>query len=36
MPLTSTKTKIEPAPLSLELLNHAAADLDKNGEIELE
>ena len=33
-PLTSTNTKTE--PLSLELFNHAAADLDKKGEIELE
>ena len=35
-PLTSTNTKTEPAPLSLELFNCAAADLDKKGEIELE
>ena len=33
-PLTSTNTKTE--PLSLELFNHAAADLDQKGEIELE
>ena len=33
-PLTSTKTKTE--PLSLELFNCAAADLDKKGEIEFE
>ena len=33
-PLTSTNTKTE--PLSLELFNCAAADLDKKGEIELE
>ena len=32
--LTSTNTKTE--PLSLELLNCAAVDLDKKGEIELE
>ena len=32
-PLTSTNTKTE--PLSLELFNCAAADLDKKGEIEL-
>ena len=30
----STNTKTE--PLSLELFNHAAADLDKKGEIEIE
>ena len=33
MALPSTKTQIEPT--SLELFNHAAADLDKKGEIEL-
>ena len=33
-PLTTTNTKTE--PLSLELFNHAAADLDKKGEIEFE
>ena len=33
-PLTSTNTKTE--PLSLELFNRAAADLDQKGEIELE
>ena len=33
-PLMSTNTKTE--PLSLELLNHADADLDQKGEIELE
>ena len=33
-PLTSTNTKTE--PLSLELFNRAAVDLDKKGEIELE
>ena len=33
-PLTPTNTKTE--PLSLELFNHAAADLDQKGEIELE
>ena len=33
-PLTSINTKTE--PLSLELFNHAAADLDKKGEIEIE
>ena len=33
-PLMSTNTKTE--PLSLELFNHAAVDLDKKGEIELE
>ena len=35
-PLTSTTTKTELEPISLELFNHAAADLDKKGEIELE
>ena len=34
MALPSTKTQTE--PISLELFNHAAADLDKKGEIELE
>ena len=34
IPLTSTNTKTE--PLSLELFNRAAADLDKKGEIEIE
>ena len=33
-PLTSTPTKTE--PISLELFNRAAADLDKKGEIEFE
>ena len=33
-PLMSTNPKTE--PLSLELFNHAAADLDKKGEIEIE
>ena len=33
-PLTSTNTKTE--PLSLELFNRAAADLDKKGEIKFE
>ena len=33
-PLMSTNTKTE--PLSLELFNCAAADLDKKGEIEIE
>ena len=33
-PLTPTNTKTE--PLSLELFNHAAADLDTKGEIEIE
>ena len=33
-PLTSTKTKTD--PLSLELFNCAAADLDRKGEIEIE
>ena len=33
-PLLSTNTKTE--PLSLELFKHAAADLDKKGEIEIE
>ena len=35
-PLTSTTTKSELEPISLELFNCAAADLDKKGEIELE
>ena len=35
-PLTSTTTKTECEPISLELSNHAAVDLDKKGEIELE
>ena len=34
MALPSTKTQTE--PISLELFNHAAADLDKKDEIELE
>ena len=34
MALPSTKTQTE--PISLELFSHAAADLDKKGEIELE
>ena len=33
-PLMSTNTKTE--PLSLELFNHAAVDLDKKDEIEIE
>ena len=33
-PLVSTNTKTE--PLSLELFNRAAADLDQKGEIELQ
>ena len=33
-PLTSTNTKTE--PLSLELFNRAAVDLDRKGEIEIE
>ena len=33
-PLMSTNTKTE--PLSLELFNYAAVDLDKKGEIEIE
>ena len=33
-PLTSTNTKTE--PLSLELFNCAAVDLDRKGEIEIE
>ena len=33
-PSKSTNTKTE--PLSLELFNHAATDLDQKGEIELE
>ena len=33
-PLTSTNTKTDLEPISLELFNHAAADLDKKGEIE--
>ena len=32
-PLMSTNTKME--PLSLEIFNHAAVDLDQKGEIEL-
>ena len=35
-PLTSTTTKTELEPISLELFNCAAADLDKKDEIELE
>ena len=35
-PLTSNTTKTELEPISLELFKHAAADLDKKGEIELE
>ena len=34
MALPSAKTQTE--PILLELFNHAAADLDKKGEIELE
>ena len=34
--LTSTTTKTELEPISLELFNHDAVDLDKKGEIELE
>ena len=33
-PLMSTNTKTE--PLSLEIFNHAAADLDQKGETEFE
>ena len=32
----STTAKTDLGPISLELFNHAAADLDKKGEIELE
>ena len=35
-PLTSTTRKTDLEPISLELFNRAAADLDKKGEIELE
>ena len=35
-PLTFTTTKTELEPISLELFNHAATDLDKKGVIELE
>ena len=35
-PLMSTNTKTETEPLSLELFNCAAVDLDQKGEIELE
>ena len=35
-PLSSTPTKTECEPISLELFNGAGADLDKKGEIELE
>ena len=35
-PLTSTTTKTECEPIFLELLNHAAVDLDKKGKTELE
>ena len=35
-PLTSTNTKTEPEPISLELFNRAVADLNQKGEIELE
>ena len=35
-PLTSTTTKTDLKPISLELFNHAAVDQDKKGEIELE
>ena len=35
-PLTSTTTKTDLEPISLELFNCAAADLDKKGEIEHE
>ena len=35
-PLISTTTKTELEPISLELFNHAAADLDRKGEIEIE
>ena len=35
-PLTSTTTKTELEPISLELFDRAAVDLDKKGEIELE
>ena len=35
MALLSTKTPTKTEPISLELLNHAAADLNEKGEIEL-
>ena len=35
MALPSTKTQTETEPISLELFNHAAADLNEKGEIEL-
>ena len=35
MALPSTKTRTENEPISLELFNRAATDLDKKGEIEL-
>ena len=35
-PLMSATTKPELEPISLELFNHSAVDLDKKGEIELE
>ena len=35
-PLMSTNTKTEPEPISLELFNRAAVDLNQKGEIELE
>ena len=35
MALPSTKTPTETEPISLELFNHAAADLNEKGEIEL-
>ena len=35
MALPSTKTQTETEPISLELFNRAAADLNKKGEIEL-
>ena len=34
--LTSTTTKTDLEPISLEMVNRAAADLDKKGEIEFE
>ena len=36
IPTPSPSSDIKTEPISLELFNHAAADLDKKGEIELE
>ena len=36
MSLPSTKTPTETEPISLELFNHAATDLNEKGEIEIE